>query len=123
MTSLPASCSLSLILWSNRMLGITSTLLYAILTGRAFSVSWEHPLPFDLLFDSPNIDWSQRFKVGSTPTRDIYTNQTLVFNALSLNDSHNPSERALDSFWPTFAEHREEWIIVSWRAFVRAWYR
>jgi hypothetical protein len=95
------------------MLGITSTFLYAILTGRAFSVSWEHPLPFDLLFDSPNVDWSQRFKPGSTSTREIYTNQTLVLNALTLTHSHNPSQEALDAFWPTFPKLRDEWIIVS----------
>ena len=32
-----------------------STFLYAVLTGRAFTILWEHPIPFDLLYDSPHI--------------------------------------------------------------------
>jgi hypothetical protein len=96
------------------MLGITSTFLYAVLTGRALSISWEHPVPIDMLFDSPNIDWSQRFKVGSTPPRSIYTNRTLALDKLKLPETHNPSAQALDRTWPTFAkDHHEPWIVVN----------
>ncbi|GAA6044009.1 hypothetical protein JCM8097_000194 [Rhodosporidiobolus ruineniae] len=48
---------------ADRMLGMTSTFLLALLTDRAFVASWEHPIPLSLLFDSPSIDWSE----GSFP--------------------------------------------------------
>lgn len=71
-------------------------------------------MPIDMLFDSPFIDWSQRFKAGSTPTRNIYTNRTLALEKLRLPETHNPSAQALDRTWPHFAkEHHEPWIVAS----------
>lgn len=99
---------------AHSMLGITSTFLYALLTGRALSISWEHPSPIDILFDSPHIDWSQRFKVASTPPRTIYTNDTLT--RLKLEGTHNPSAEALDRTMPsllTGQEHQNDpWITL-----------
>jgi hypothetical protein len=56
-----------------------SAFLYSILSGRAMSVSWEHPVPFDLLFDSPFIDWSQPYhpNTSSTP-HPLYQNPSLI---------------------------------------------
>lgn len=112
--SLPLSLHFAHLATFTRMLGITSTFLYAVLTGRALSISWEHPVPIDTLFDSPFIDWSQRFKVGSTPTRNIYTNRTLALEKYKLPETHNPSAQTLDRTWPHFAQkHHETWIVVS----------
>lgn len=64
---------------ASRMLGTMSAFLYSILTNRAMSISWEHPVPFDLLFDSPYIDWSQPFhpNTSSTP-HPLYQDPSLV---------------------------------------------
>nr|CAG8487929.1 1558_t:CDS:2 [Entrophospora candida] len=43
---------------ADRILGMTSTFLFALLTNRAFLADWQVPLPLDAIFDSPNIDWS-----------------------------------------------------------------
>lgn len=63
------------------LLGITTTFMYAVLTGRAFSISWEHPVPFDLFFDAPHIDWSQRLpsiEVATSAAKSIYLDSELL---------------------------------------------
>lgn len=96
-----------------RMLGIAGTFLYSVLSGRAFSVSWEHPVPFDLIFDSPNVDWSQRFRPGSTHPRSIYTNETLAGQRTKI-PLHNMNAAGLDRIFPSFVEDHqaEPWVVV-----------
>ncbi|GJN87762.1 hypothetical protein Rhopal_000717-T1 [Rhodotorula paludigena] len=43
---------------ADRLMGLTTTFLYALLTDRAFIASFDQPFPLDLVFDSPFIDWS-----------------------------------------------------------------
>lgn len=51
---------------------MTTSFFFSILTNRAFLVLWEHPIPFDTLFDSPNINWASPF----TPTSTIVKSST-----------------------------------------------
>lgn len=67
------------------MLGIASTFLTAILTGRAISINWEHEIPFDILFDSPYIDWSTKFrKANSTSPRAIYNSPAAIEDHITI---------------------------------------
>lgn len=37
---------------------MTSAFLFALVTNRAFLAEWQSPVPADVVFDSPSIDWS-----------------------------------------------------------------
>lgn len=94
-----ATTSLALTMfYSDSLLGATSAFLYSILSGRAFSISWEQPVPFDLLFDSPRIDWSQRYTNSTTPERPIYADQHALDTRLDLN-AMNWETQHIDSFF------------------------
>ncbi|KAI7861871.1 hypothetical protein BDF14DRAFT_1886706 [Spinellus fusiger] len=45
---------------ADRMSGMISTFFYALLTDRAYLAHWadENPIPLEILFDKPNIDWT-----------------------------------------------------------------
>ncbi|SGY16769.1 BQ5605_C012g06983 [Microbotryum silenes-dioicae] len=45
---------------SDRLLGIFTSLLYAILTNRALLITWD-VLPFEVFFDAVRIDWAQPY--------------------------------------------------------------
>ncbi|BGP13161.1 hypothetical protein JCM10213_000261 [Rhodosporidiobolus nylandii] len=84
--------------YADRMLGIISTFLYSIISNRAFFMRWEHPAPPDLIFDSPNIDWSRPFNTSST------TEARAPFNNMTFGSSiqaHN-WDWQLDQFFPKF---------------------
>ncbi|GAA5857700.1 hypothetical protein JCM8547_004335 [Rhodosporidiobolus lusitaniae] len=85
---------------ADRMLGMVSTFLYAILSGRAFSLRWEQPAPVDLIFDSPYIDWSRSF-TPSSPNLLPYTNKTVIASHDSLQQ-HDWPDFLLDNFFPSF---------------------
>lgn len=42
---------------SDRMLGMVSTFLIALLTDRAWIVNWDKPVPIETVFQSPSINW------------------------------------------------------------------
>jgi hypothetical protein len=63
------------------MLGMITTFVYAVLTDRAVFIGWEQPLPLEMVFDSPYIDWSNRFLPSPAPSRhEIYDNKTRIDN-------------------------------------------
>ncbi|GAA5831174.1 hypothetical protein JCM11251_007783 [Rhodosporidiobolus azoricus] len=101
--------------FADRMLGMISTFLYSVVTGRAFALTWEQPTPPDLVFDSPYIDWARPFnKTSSTPTPYPYSNRTIADNKLSLQ-GHDWPWFWLDDFFPKFNEtygagKNESWI-------------
>lgn len=117
-SSAPAFCSPSLSLFLGaltcphlrRLLGITSLFLYSILTDRAFSISTEGS-PFDLVFDSAGLmDWSQRFRLGSTSPHALYDNKTLERSSAGFHDMWAED---LDPFFSKFAGNEHEWTRVS----------
>ncbi|BGP58239.1 hypothetical protein JCM8202_002810 [Rhodotorula sphaerocarpa] len=42
----------------DRLLGMTSAFFFGLVTKRAFLAEWQSPVPLDVIFDSPHIDWS-----------------------------------------------------------------
>lgn len=102
--------------FADRFLGITSTFLYAILSKRAFSVSWENPFPFDLLFDSPHIDWSRRYAVQSELDTSVYADADVRKGRVDItafNGGANDVDRQWKSYFDTFRETTVKWIRVS----------
>ncbi|BGO88739.1 hypothetical protein NBRC10512_005188 [Rhodotorula toruloides] len=90
--------------FADRILGMTSSFLYSILTKRAFSITWEQPAPVDLFFDSPYIDWSRPFnKTSSTPVHPVYKDRKLLKNRTEVN-AHNWEPPQVDEFMPTFVD-------------------
>ncbi|GAA6008625.1 hypothetical protein JCM11491_003373 [Sporobolomyces phaffii] len=99
---------------ADRFLGMVTTFLYSILTKRAFAVSWEQPAPFDMLFDSPHIDWSRPFtNKSSTPPQRIYANETFA-SAVSMIDAHNWEEPRIDDFFPGFVGNYSNGAVTPW---------
>jgi hypothetical protein len=75
------------------MLGMITTFLYAVASDRAISLTWEQPLPLDMIFDSPFVDWSNRFLPAPSPARHpIYDNQTLIDSRLRIEGHLLPSD-------------------------------
>ncbi|GAA6043645.1 hypothetical protein JCM8097_000853 [Rhodosporidiobolus ruineniae] len=90
---------------ADRLLGMTSTFLLALLSDRAFIASWDHPVPLSLLFDSPAVDWSEPFfpslpslapDDGGRPHHILWSNGTLgdVRETVSM---HNFKPEQVDS--------------------------
>ncbi|GAA5955697.1 hypothetical protein JCM21900_005088 [Sporobolomyces salmonicolor] len=103
--------------FADRVLGMVTTFLYSILTKRAFSITWEQPAPFDLLFDSPYIDWSRPFNPNSTtPPRRVYANETLV-EARKEIEAHNWEEPQIDDFFPGFVGNYSDRKTIPWLRF------
>ncbi|GAA5873501.1 hypothetical protein JCM16303_001145 [Sporobolomyces ruberrimus] len=99
---------------ADRFLGMITTFLYSILTKRAFSISWEQPAPFDMLFDSPHIDWSRPFtNSSSTQPQQIYANETLV-KSMKAIDAHNWEEPQIDEFFPGFVGNYSDSKTTPW---------
>ncbi|BGO95735.1 hypothetical protein NBRC10512_001570 [Rhodotorula toruloides] len=42
----------------DRLLGMTSTFFFGLITQRAFLSEWQSPIPLDIIFDSPHVNWS-----------------------------------------------------------------
>lgn len=99
----------------NSVLGMTTTLLYSIMTNRAFSVTWEQPAPVDLFFDSPHIDWSRPFSAASKtpPNSPIYADKQLIRNRTEI-DAHNWEPEHIDEFMPTFVDRFDDGRNTSW---------
>ncbi|GAA5960409.1 hypothetical protein JCM3765_007502 [Sporobolomyces pararoseus] len=99
---------------ADRFLGMVTTFLYSILTKRAFSISWEQPAAFDMLFDSPHIDWSRPFTNASqTLPQKIYQNETLV-QSIQTIDAHNWEEPQIDDFFPGFVGNYSNGATTPW---------
>lgn len=100
---------------TDRLLGVMTSFLYSILTNRAISVSWEHPVPFDLLFDSAYVDWSQRYHPDSTSTpHPVYSNATLLAQRTDFS-ALNWHPKVIDEYFPG--------VPAKWSTFEQPWIR
>lgn len=100
---------------ADRLLGVMTSFLYSILTNRAISVSWEHPVPFDLLFDSAYVDWSQRYHPDSTSTpHPVYSNATLLAQRTDFS-ALNWHPKVIDEYFPG--------VPAKWSTFEQPWIR
>ncbi|GAA6048014.1 hypothetical protein JCM3770_000149 [Rhodotorula araucariae] len=104
---------------ADRMLGMTTTLLFALLSGRAFTATWGQPFPMELLFDSPFIDWSSPLTSlgeGSAPTDvfpPLWSNDTLLKHrqtVLLINTEAAKSEEVLDQLTTASKLSSEAWL-------------
>lgn len=100
-----------------------STFLYAVLTGRAFTILWEHPIPFDLLYDSPHINWSRSYSDTSTlPNTGLFSNATFVDTRDDTISAYNWYPPSLDPTFPAWftawSSPAKPWISV--RSFTTA---
>lgn len=75
----------------DRLLGTVSAFLWSVLTSRAFTILWEDPIPFDLLFDSPHINWASPTSSDSgLATGSIFRDQSFVDESdENVNDGDN----------------------------------
>ncbi|KAG9291756.1 hypothetical protein G9A89_012041 [Geosiphon pyriformis] len=65
---------------ADRILGMTSTFMFALLTNRAFLAEWQVPLPLDTIFDSPNIDWNYNSTDPRSLIKDLERKELDVVN-------------------------------------------
>lgn len=89
---------------TDRMLGLTTTFFYAILTGRAFAINFQQPMPVDILFDSPFIDWSRRWSPpGVVPVLDqsIWANKEILAGKV-FESGLNWGGEVVDQHWGDF---------------------
>lgn len=59
---------------ADRLLGMTSTFLIAVITGRPFFANWSPPLSLERLFDKVHIDWQAPEPVMAEAVPLIFTN-------------------------------------------------
>lgn len=74
----------------DRLLGMTSGFLFSLVTGRAFHAEWQAPIPMDVVFDSPFIDWS--FSSFTSAEHPVFGQQELVEQARELDIIHFNAE-------------------------------
>ncbi|CAJ0875622.1 11073_t:CDS:2 [Entrophospora sp. SA101] len=65
---------------ADRILGMASTFLFALLTDRAFLADWQVPLPLDAIFTAPNIDWSYDSLNPSHTIRNLNTTELYIID-------------------------------------------
>ncbi|CAB4392105.1 unnamed protein product [Rhizophagus irregularis] len=81
----------------DRILGMTSTFLFSLLTNRAFLSDWQAPLPLDAIFDSPNIDWSYDSLDPEPTIKDLQSSEINVIDF----DAQQIDNQFLLSNWST----------------------
>ncbi|SCV74201.1 BQ2448_6633 [Microbotryum intermedium] len=79
---------------SDRLFGMFSSILYAVVTQRALLITWDD-LPFELFFDAVNIDWAQPFMPESQ--RPVHPQLALSENNQSILVLVNPRLRDIVS--------------------------
>jgi hypothetical protein len=64
----------------HRLLGMSSTFIFALLTDRAFLAEWRIPPPLEAIFGSPNIDWSYDSSDPGAVLKDLIPTSLDVVN-------------------------------------------
>ncbi|CAB4477998.1 unnamed protein product [Rhizophagus irregularis] len=82
---------------SDRILGMTSAFVFALLTNRAFLADWQIPFPLETIFSSPNIDWSHDSLNPSSNIRELETSEINVIDF----DAKNLDQQFMLSNWTT----------------------
>ncbi|CAG8642237.1 10453_t:CDS:2 [Gigaspora rosea] len=70
---------------ADRIFGMTSTFLFALLTNRAFLADWQVPIPLDTIFSSPNVDWSYD---SLSPSPSLLALQSSDLNVIDFDAQH-----------------------------------
>lgn len=87
------------------MLGMTSAFFFGLLTQRSFLAEWQSPIPLDVVFDSPHVNWSsssftsashpvlgEKSLVDATAELDIIHFDRLSVDATFGSTSWNPKK-------------------------------
>ncbi|GAA5951540.1 hypothetical protein JCM3765_005964 [Sporobolomyces pararoseus] len=70
----------------DRLLGMTSAFFFGLITQRSFLGEWQSPIPLDVVFDSPAVNWSHSSFTSSR--HPVLGQQTLVDQAAELDIIH-----------------------------------
>ncbi|GAA6039174.1 hypothetical protein JCM8097_000453 [Rhodosporidiobolus ruineniae] len=70
----------------DRLLGMTSAFFYGLVTNRAFLAEWQTPIPLDLVFDSPHVNWS--YSSFTSEQHPVLGQKQLVDKARDLDIIH-----------------------------------
>ncbi|CAG8507190.1 5894_t:CDS:2 [Funneliformis caledonium] len=82
---------------ANRILGMTSAFIFALLTNRAFLADWQTRLPLEDIFNSPNIDWSYDSLNLPSDIRELETSELNIIDF----DARTLDEKFMLSNWTT----------------------
>ncbi|GAA5988756.1 hypothetical protein JCM5350_002927 [Sporobolomyces pararoseus] len=70
----------------DRLLGMTSAFFFGLITQRSFLGEWQSPIPLDVVFDSPAVNWSHSSFTSSR--HPVLGQQTLIDQAAELDIIH-----------------------------------
>ncbi|GAA5906008.1 uncharacterized protein JCM6883_002523 [Sporobolomyces salmoneus] len=70
----------------DRLLGMTSAFFFGLLTQRSFLGEWQSPIPLDVVFDSPSVNWS--YSSFTSPRHPVLGQQTLIDQSAELDIIH-----------------------------------
>ncbi|CAI2200450.1 9885_t:CDS:2, partial [Funneliformis geosporum] len=82
---------------ADRILGMTSAFVFALLTNRGFLADWQTNLPIEAIFNSPNIDWSYDSLNLPSDIRELETSELSIIDF----DAKNLDEKFMLSNWTT----------------------
>ncbi|KAI5478720.1 putative glycosyltransferase [Pseudohyphozyma bogoriensis] len=83
---------------ADRLFGTVSTFMMALVTNRAFFMGWDFPVPPDMVFDSPYIDWSLPFDEQWKGYQNPIYNSTELANGPAAWDFVNCAVDLLEDF-------------------------
>ncbi|GAA5964927.1 hypothetical protein JCM21900_000022 [Sporobolomyces salmonicolor] len=70
----------------DRLLGMTSAFFFGLVTQRAFLGEWQSPIPLEVVFDSPHVNWS--YSSFTSQTHPVLGQQPLVDASAELDIIH-----------------------------------
>ncbi|GAA5884711.1 hypothetical protein JCM16303_005241 [Sporobolomyces ruberrimus] len=70
----------------DRLLGMTSAFFFGLITQRSFLGEWQSPIPLDVVFDSPAVNWS--YSSFTSASHPVLGQQSLVDQAAELDIIH-----------------------------------
>ncbi|GAA5865572.1 hypothetical protein JCM8547_007653 [Rhodosporidiobolus lusitaniae] len=109
----------------DRLLGMTSAFFFGLMTERAFLAEWQSPIPLDVVFSSPHIDWSyssftssQHPVLGSKDLVDASAELDIIhFDRLSVDATFGttswnpkPNKRPTQGFERRDLAYQSPWI-------------
>ncbi|GAA6060365.1 hypothetical protein JCM10212_004549 [Sporobolomyces blumeae] len=70
----------------DRLLGMTSAFFFGLVTQRSFLGEWQSPIPLDVVFDSPRVNWS--YSSFTSPRHPVLGQASLVDASAELDIIH-----------------------------------
>ncbi|GAA5929823.1 uncharacterized protein JCM15063_004633 [Sporobolomyces koalae] len=70
----------------DRLLGMTSAFFFGLVTQRSFLAEWQSPIPLDIVFDSPAVNWS--YSSFTSSQHPVLGQESLVDQSAELDIIH-----------------------------------